>query len=357
MTALVVTILVVLLGSGVCSGSEIALLSVPPVRARQLAETGGSRAQALLAIKEHIARPVAAIVVLNNIFNIVGSILVGATATAAFGSGSVGVVSAVLTLLIIMFGEIAPKTLGERYAEPVALAVAVPARWLTTIMTPLVVLIEVLMRPLTRGERVPTTNEGEIQLMARIGRTEGVIEDHEVELIQRVFQLNDLKAQDLMTPRTMITWLDASRRVAEVREQILTSEHSRIVVADGDLDGIQGVALRHELASALADGRDVTVGDCARPVRAVPWVVSADTLLQQFRRDREHLVFVVDEYGGTAGVVTLEDVIEVLTGPIYDETDTRADLRAFARARARHRAQSGFTRPSRRGTAPAAEDG
>jgi CBS domain containing-hemolysin-like protein len=335
MGALVGTVLVVLIGSGLCSGAETALLSVRGVRARQLAEQGGARAHALLAIKQAIARPISAIVVLNNVFNIVGSIAVGRVAAATFGEGWVGVVSGVLTFLVILFAEILPKTLGERYAEQVSLWVALPVRALTTIMTPLVVLFETLMRPLTRGARSPSTNEVEIRLLAQIGHSEGIIEDDEVEMIQRVFQLNDRSARDLMTPRTMVTWLDANRRIAEARDDILASEHSRILVADGDLDRVVGVVLKHDLLAALLAEEPTTVGDHLRPVEAVPWLVRADDLLQRFRLQQEHLAIVIDEYGGTMGVVTLEDVVEVLTGPIVDETDRRADLRSYARARGR----------------------
>ncbi len=340
MGALVGTVLIVLIGSGLCSGSEIALLSVPPVRARQLAQKGGKRAHALLAIKQDIARPIAAIVVINNVFNIVGSIAVGSIAIALYGERWVGVVSGVLTFLIILFAEIAPKTLAERYAEPVALGVALPVRWLTTVLTPVVVVFEILMRPLTRGERAPSTNEAEIRLLAGIGRSEGVIEEDELEMIQRVFQLNDLLARDLMTPRTAVTWLDADRRIADAREDVLASEHSRILIAEGDLDRTIGVAFKHELLAALLDDDDGRLQDHARPVEAVPWLARADDLLEGFRHQREHLVLVIDEYGGTMGVVTLEDVIEVLTGPIIDETDRRPDLRGYARALAR-----GVTRP------------
>jgi CBS domain containing-hemolysin-like protein len=337
MGALIGTVLVVLIGSGLCSGTETALLSVPGVRARQLAEQGGTRARALLAIKQHIARPISAIVVLNNIFNIVGSIAVGAVAASTFGEAWVGVVSAVLTFLVILFAEIMPKTLGERYAERVSLWVAVPVRGLTTILTPLVVVFEVLMRPLTKGERSPSTNEAEIRLLADIGRSEGIIEDDEVEMIKRVFQLNDRSARDLMTPRTTVTWLDTNRKVAEAREEILASEHSRIVVADGDLDRVVGIALKSELLTALLEDTPATIGDHARSVEAVPWLARADDLLRLFRRRQEHLALVIDEYGGTMGVVSLEDVVEVLTGPIVDETDRRADLRGYARARGRAR--------------------
>ena len=334
---LIVTVLIVLIGSGLCSGTETALLSVPSVRARQLAEAGGRQARALLAIKEHIARPIAAVVVLNNIFNIVGSIAVGRVAVATFGVAWVGVVSGVLTFLVILFSEIMPKTLAERHAERVALWTALPMRALTLVLTPVVMVFEVLTRPLTRGERGPSTNEAEIRLLAGIGRSEGVIEADEMEMIQRVFQLNDRLARDLMTPRIAVTWLPADQPIEEARADIIASEHSRILVADGDLDQVIGVALKHDLLAALLEGSGATVGDHARPVEAVPWLARADDLLQQFRRGRQHLVLVIDEHGGTMGLVTLEDVLEVLTGPIVDETDLRPDLRGYARARARQR--------------------
>lgn len=333
MGALIGTVLVVLIGSGLCSGTETALLSVPAVRTRQLAEAGGRRARALWAIKQNIARPIAAIVVLNNVFNIVGSIAVGRAAAAAFGEQWVGVVSGVLTFLVILFAEILPKTLGERYAERVSLWVAIPVRWLTRLLKPLVVLFEFLMRPLTRGERTPSISEAEIRLLAGIGRSEGVIEDDETEMIQRVFQLNDRSARDLMTPRSAVTWLDADQRLVDAQDDIVGSEHSRIVVARGDLDRVVGVAFKVDLLAALLDDGDATVGDHTREVEAVPWLARADDLLQRFRAQRAHLALVIDEYGAVIGVVSLEDVIEVLTGPIVDETDRHADLRVFARAR------------------------
>ena len=339
MALLAATVLVVLVGSGLCSGSETALLSVSEVRARQLAETGSRRGRALLAIKERIARPISAIVVLNNVFNIVGSITVGVVTTSVLGQAWVGVMSGVLTFLVILFAEIMPKTLGERYSEQVGLWIAVPIRALTVLLTPVVLLFETLMRPLTRGERPPTTNEAEIRLLARIGRTEGIIERDEADMIQRVFLLNDRSAEELMTPRTAVTWLNARRPVAEVREEILGSEHSRIVVADGDLDQVLGVALKQELLAALLEQPDTTVAEHARPVEAVPWLVRADDLLERFRRQRAHLMLVLDEHGGTMGVVTLEDVLEILTGEIVDETDREVDLRRHARARRAGRQQ------------------
>jgi CBS domain containing-hemolysin-like protein len=173
-------------------------------------------------------------------------------------------------------------------------------------------------------------------MLAHIGRSEGVIEDDELEMIQRVFQLNDRTAQDLMTPRTAVTWIESDRPIAELLDVILASEHSRIVVATGSLDAVVGVAFKHDLLARLVAGEGETcVGELAQPVAAVPWMVRADELLLQFQRDRKHLLLVIDEFGGTMGLVTLEDVVEVLTGPIMDETDRRPDLRSYARDRAR----------------------
>ena len=330
MEVLAVTVLVVVIGSGLCSGSEAALLSVSEVRARQLAEAGTRRSRALLALKEAIARPISAIVVLNNVFNIVGSIIVGAVAASVLGQAWVGVVSGVLTFLVILFSEILPKTLAERYADTVALAIALPVRWITLLLTPLVVTFEFLMRPVTKGQRPPTTSEPEIRLLANIGQTEGVIEEDEAEMIQRVFQLNDRAAKDLMTPRPAVTWIDADQPLTSARAEVLASPHTRILVAeDGDLDHVIGVVIKHELLAALLEGSDTRVRDHVRPVDAVPWLVRADDLLERFHRQRARLMLVLDEYGGTIGVVTLEDVLEVLAGQIHEpeQRKRRAALR------------------------------
>jgi CBS domain containing-hemolysin-like protein len=352
MGALIGAVLVVLIGSALCSGTETALLSVPEIRVRQLADDGGRSARALVGIKQRIARPISAIVVLNNIFNIVGSIAVGTIAADVFGDRWVGVVSGVLTFLVILFAEIMPKTLGERYAERASLAVAIPVRWLTAVMTPLVVVLEVLMRPLTKGERSATVSEAEIRILARMGRSEGVIEEHELEMIHRVFELNDRTARDLMTPRTAVTWLDADRSLADARAEIVASPHTRIVVAPGDLDHAEGVAHKHDLLAGLLEDSDTVVGSYVRAVAAVPWIARADDLLQQFIELRDHLALVIDEYGGFIGVVTLEDVIEVLTGPIMDETDRSSDLRAYARTRGRARLVRWQAAPAERRSRP-----
>ncbi len=332
MSQLFIVIGIVLAVSALCSGAEAALFSISLVRVRQAAEGGGAAARALLQIRANMGRPISTIVVINNIANIGGSIVIGDLAANIFGNRWIGLFSAGLTLAVIIFAEIIPKTLGERYANSIALLVAPPVRILTIIFTPIVWLIERLVAPIVGGSKGPTTNEAEIRLLARIGQQEGIIERDESEMIERVFRLNDTVAGHIMTPRVSLTYLYADDTLEEARERILTSEHSRLIVVGASIDEVRGIALRNELLAALLAGREhEPVAEVMRPANFIPASVRADKLLQVFRQTRQHLAVVIDEYGGVAGVVTLEDVLEVLTGEIVDETDRVADLQAEAR--------------------------
>jgi len=154
-------------------------------------------------------------------------------------------------------------------------------------------------------------------------------------MIQQIFRLNDLTAFDLMTPRVAITALSASMTLTEAQEQIIASQHSRIIVTDKSIDDVIGIVLKTELFSEIITGRgDKRVADLIRPARFVPQTLSADKLLPLFQQTRQHLAIVVDDFGGIAGVITLEDVLEVITGEIVDETDLVVDLQAMARKQA-----------------------
>lgn len=348
MLTLAIAILIMLLGSALCSGSEAALLSVPVLKARQLAESKKPAAVALLAIRQKINRPIATIVILNNLFNIVGSVLIGGIAAKVFSDALLGVFTGVLTLLVILFGEIFPKIFGERFAIPIALALALPVQGLTWVFTPIVLLLEKITAPFTSQGVRPSTDEAEIKLMATIGHQEGIIEADEAEMIRRVFRLNDMKSVNIMTPRVAVTHLPGDLTIAEAEAQILSSQHSRILISDNNIDHIVGLVLKNELLTALIRGQGhQRLSQVARPVRFVAETERADKLLQDFQTAREHLAVVVDEYGGMSGVVTLEDVLEVLTGEIVDETDRSIDLQKLARQRGRQMLRTrGFNWPS-----------
>jgi CBS domain containing-hemolysin-like protein len=239
-----------------------------------------------------------------------------------------------LTLAVIIFAEIIPKSIGERYSDTIALTIARPVAWLTRMLFPLVWLVERMVAPITGSKMGPTTNEAEIALLAQIGQKEGSIERDEAMLIQRAFRLNDATAGALMTPRVSLTYLGSDATLEDAREQIIASQHSRMLVIGESIDDVLGVVLKSELLIAMIEGHTTQhVADMMRPVRFVPETIKADKLLDIFRATRRHLAVVIDEFGGVAGVVTLEDVLEVLTGEIVDETDLVVDMQEWARQR------------------------
>ncbi|TAF07376.1 MAG: HlyC/CorC family transporter [Nostocales cyanobacterium] len=341
MLQLIITVFIIISGSALCSCTETALFSVSTLRVRQLAELKNPAAVALLGIRENMNRPIATIVILNNTFNIIGSILTGNIATQVLGDRWLGLFSGILTFLIIIFGEIIPKTIGERYSEQIAILTAIPITGLSIAFTPLVWILENVTAPFSRGRKRPTTNEAEIKLLANIGQQEGIIQSDEAEMIQRVFRLNDVTASDLMTPQIMLTYIRGNLTLAEAKADIIASQHTRIIVIDESIDQVIGFALKQSLLTAMIEGSsEQKIADLSRKVRFVPEIIRADQLLKNFIESREHLAVVVDEYGCVAGVITLEDVLEVITGEIVDETDKTVDLQEIARKKREKMLQS-----------------
>lgn len=336
MVELILAVLTVVVSSAICSGTEAALFSVSMIKAKQMVQENRAGSRALLVIQENLNRPIASIVVFNNIANIVGTSVVGFLVTSQFGNKWLGLASGVLTFLIILFAEIIPKNLGEQYCDRVSLVMARPVLAVSNILTPVLWVLEKITAPLNKSGEEFTTNESEIKLLAHLGKTEGIIGEGEGEMIARVFELNDLTAGDLLSPRTVITWLRATDTLDASRDVILASQHSRIIVAGEEIDEIVGFVLKAELLAAMVAGEgDKLVSEFTKEVRFVPRQIKADALLLSFRRTRQHLAVVLDEFGGVAGVVTLEDVLEVLTGEIMDETDRVEDMQEAARKKNR----------------------
>ncbi|MEM7261802.1 MAG: hemolysin family protein [Planctomycetota bacterium] len=330
MAILVLAVCILLVCSAVTSMVEAAVFSVPLSKVQLAYNQERHGARRLRRIKEDMRRPVATLVVLNNCVNIGGSIYVGSLAESVLGSGESGegwisVFSAILTFLVIIFAEIIPKTLGERFAENIALNAAPVLLIVTGLIHPLIWILERVTRPFTGQEQSTAPSEEEISALAQVGKIDG----HESELIQRAFQLNDVTAEEIMTHRLKLAYLPADRRLSDIKTTDIDLSFSRLVVTEGDdLDKIRGVVLQRELLLALAEGNcgNLTIGDLKKEVPFVYESTPAHKLLQNFLRKRQHLFVVVDEYGGTHGIVTLEDVLEELVGEIHDETDPVDDV-------------------------------
>jgi len=320
---LVLALLVVgvVAGSALCSGIEAALLTVNPVRIHELAARPRPLrgARRLEYLRQRLGRTLAVLVIANNGFNIFGSLMLGGYAARVFSRHdwaalALPLFSVGLTVLVILLGEILPKALGSRMALPVALASAPPLHWLGVVMTPLVLLLERLLPAITRENEI-STDENEIRLLARLGSQKGQIEADEAAMIAKVFQLNDLTARDLMTPRVAAPTLAASTPLDGVRGTLLANHAPWWVVLGEEVDEIVGVASRERLLSALLQGEGgLTPAELSETVEFVPEMIRADRLLTCFRRNSGGVRVVVDEFGGFAGVIGAEAVLAVLAG-------------------------------------------
>ena len=322
MISLFLLILFVLIASGLCSMLEAAILSISLTRSRILADQKKAGSRALLRIKGRIERPIAAIVIVNNTVNIVGSIFVGHKAALLFGNQWLGVCSGCLTFLIILFAEIIPKTLGERFREPVALAGARSLLVLTAALLPLIQIATFILRPITRKMKKPWVTEEEIKTLVRLGKEIGAVELDEERLIHRVFRMNDVKAAEVMTPLEKIYALPAGRTLKELRDEIVSSPHSRIVIYDKNPEKVVGVCQQRMLLRQIADDNyQAKVEEFASSPIFVSQDSRADDLLDMFRAYHQHLFIVQDKKNKNLGIVTMEDVLEELFGEIYDERD------------------------------------
>ena len=318
---LLLLVLVVLLGSALCSGVEAALLTVSPIRVHELAarERPVAGARRLAQLRKRLGRTLSALVIANNGFNIFGSLMLGGYAAWVFEQRNVSgaalpVFSVGLTVLVILLGEILPKALGSRLALPVALASAPLLHWLGLALRPLVLLLE-RMLPAITAEAELSTNEEEIRLLARLGSQKGEIEADEAAMIGKVFQLNDLTARDLMTPRVAAPTLDGGLSIEAQRAQLMSNNDPWWVVLGDQVDKVLGVASRERVLTALLENRGLlTPVDLCEPVEYVPEMIRADRLLTGFRRDSSGVRVVVDEFGGFVGVIGAESVLAVLAG-------------------------------------------
>ncbi len=325
MLSLILLMAMIILVSGIVSLAEAALFSVPVSRVHIAVEQRRRGARRLLAIKQNLQRPIGALVILNNTVNIGGSIYIGKQAEDLFGDQWMGIFSATFTFFFIIAAEIVPKTIGERLAEPAALSLAPLLAVVTRLLLPMIWLVEHITLPFSKGKLLHLVSEDEIRAMANLGNTSGSISRHENELIRKAFRLNDVTAKDIMTHRLKLSFLAGDLKLSDVKLGEIERLHSRILVAsDGDLDKINGVVYQRDLLLALAQGRtNLTVEELKQPVHFVYESVPGHRLLREFQRTHQHLFVVVDEYGGTCGIVSLEDVLEELVGEIEDEMDAR----------------------------------
>ena len=338
---LIVFVLLALIVSFLCSVAEAVLLSITPSYIAGLKEKQPQRAALLQRLKqEKVDQSLAAILTLNTIAHTVGAIGAGAKATLVFGSAWFGLFSAVMTLLILFLSEIIPKTLGALHWRNLAGPTSLFVRGLIRALYPLIWISERLTKLIAGRRNLPVFSRDEFIALAGIGEQSGQIDQHESGIIRNLFRLRSLKAKDIMTPRTVIVGLPEDMTVTEALAG--ETQFSRLPLYKVDIDDANCFVLKDDVLLFKAQNRgEAQLKTLKRDIMVVPREMPISALLETFLDKRQHIALVVDEYGGTNGLVTFEDVVETLLGEeIVDEMDQEEDMQALARRRWEKRAQT-----------------
>ena len=324
----IVSLMLLLVLSGVFSGSETALVDLSLGRVEGLVKEGRPGSKALYELKRDPSRMLTAILIGNNIVNISASVLATVIATRYFGSAGPGIAVGALTIFILIFGEITPKSLATRYAERISLFISPPLLVFLRLIYPLVWLFGMFTKWVHRvsgSSKDPTVTELELISMLGHGEQEGTIEPTEREIIERVFEFNDLTVRDVMTPLNEIFSLDGNLTVVEALPFVADKTFSRIPLYENEPTSLEKVMYMRDLLLALASNRE---SDRLKEIAHTPIFVTQyqgiDELFNQMRKSKRHMSIVVDEHGVIRGVATLEDLLEELVGEIYDESDVQS---------------------------------
>jgi CBS domain containing-hemolysin-like protein len=314
---------------------EAVLLSTPISYLKYQSEEGNDSANLMIKYKEDIDKPLSAILSLNTVAHTVGAAGVGAQATIVFGAASFGIVSAVLTVLILVVTEIIPKTLGANYSKELMGISAKTIRIMIFITYPLVVVSAVLTRLLSRDTKELTTSREEISVLASIGTQEGIFADKENKIIQNLIKLKSVRIAEIMTPRIVVVLANEDMTLQEFLKNKEFLHFSRIPIYEGNRDNITGYVFRELVFEKLAEDEfDLKLKDIKREILTFSKATTLFTAWDEMLSRKEHISLVTDEYGGMDGIATLEDIIESLLGfEIVDEKDRVEDMQQYAMER------------------------
>ena len=320
--------------SFLCSVLEAVLLSTPMSFITAKEQEGKKSATLLKNLKNSVDRPVGAILSLNTIAHTIGSAGVGAEVTRIWGDEWFGLASVILTLLILIFSEIIPKTIGSNSWRSLALPSAGIIKFLIYITYPFVILSELITKLFSTKEKdnAVTVSREEVSAMVDMGTDEGVFKESESRIIKSCLKLSNVKAKEIMTPKIVLEMADESMSLKEFYDAN-DWRFSRIPIFKEDKDNVTGYVLKDIILEELSEDQfDIKLSEIKRPILSFPEDESVFTIWEKMLSVREHISIIVDEYGGLRGVVTMEDVIETMIGvEIVDEQDTTTDMQELAR--------------------------
>ena len=335
MVTLIAYLFLALFVSFLCSIMESVLLSTPQAFLIVKQEIGHKWAKSFIDLKLNIDKPLSAILSLNTVAHTVGAAGVGAQAVKVYGEAYFGIVSAILTILILVFTEIIPKTIGARYWKNLSRISYFTIKSMIFFTYPLVVMSSAITNIFSKQNNEQTTSREEIAALASIGADEGVFTEKEYKIIQNLLKLKNVKVTEIMTPRVVVAVADEDLSLADFLKNKDYLKFSRIPVYSGNEENITGYVFRQTVFEKLAeDQHELKLRSIKRDIVIVPSTIVLFALWEKLLEKKEHIALIVDEYGGLDGIVTMEDIIETLLGlEIIDEKDTITDMQKFARER------------------------
>ena len=336
MTLLLIYLSIAIGVSFLCSVLEAVLLSVTPSYVEDVASKTPGKSKALISVRDRLDESLSSILILNTFAHTMGAAGVGSQATQVFGTQWETVIAIVLTLVILYFSEIIPKTIGATYWRQLAPTAAKIIFWLIRLVYPLIWLATRITKMFKNDDSDEITKD-EILALASLGHKSGALATQENEYLANVLRLREVITEHILTPRSVMHALDMNTSVADALNHEKAKQYSRVPVFNQSLDSIQGLITNRALLFAERGGQgSEPISNCMQPITRVSENLPVQQLLDLFLKKREHLFLVEDQYGQTAGIVTLEDAIETMLGrEIIDETDTIEDLQAYAKGQYR----------------------
>ena len=321
-----IIILVLVLMSAFFSAAETAFTSANRIRLKDLAENGSRRASTALKIIDKYDKCLTTILVGNNIVNILTSSLATIFCIEQISKENGAAIStAAITIIVLIFGEITPKTIAKNHAEGFCLAIGAILSGLMFILTPVTavfLLIQKLANKLfgKKGNEVSVTEKELMHIIDEI-EDEGVLEKQESELVRSALEFDETTVEEILTPRVNVVAIDIHSSIDELEQLFIEEEYTRLPVYEKSIDHVVGVVSYKSFQKRVASGKDFLISDIVKPTLFVPGLMKISEVLRRMQRGKNHLAVVVDQYGGTEGIVTLEDIVEELVGEIWDESD------------------------------------
>jgi len=321
---MVFSIIVCLVISAVCSATETAFSSVNRIRLRNFAESGNKSAEKALKIIDNFDKALTTILVGNNVVNIASSSMATVLFTEQFGGGSVGIATLVMTILVLIFGEIIPKSLAKQNSESFSVFMAVPLSFAMFVLTPITTVFmsinSLATKLFVKKNNQPTVTEEELKYIIEEIEDEGVLEEQESDLVRSALEFDEITISEILVPRVNITAIELNTPIDRIRTLFLESGFSRLPVFENSIDSIIGILHKSDFYELYLNKENDITPRLKKPV-FISENKRISEALREIKESKVHMAVVVDQYGGTEGICTLEDIIEELVGEIYDETD------------------------------------